>query len=171
MLSVRIAAIDLAEPGPLAAAHALQRAAYAVEASLIGNCAIPGLSESVGALGQSREGFFGAWTSGAGDGAVDAGEGVLVGLVAIEREPGRAEWPAGVTRISRLAVDPAWHRRGVGRALILDVIDRTGGVVVVSTGAANTPARRLYEGVGMLWLRDFFTPDGGTGLVEYVLRR
>jgi ribosomal protein S18 acetylase RimI-like enzyme len=51
--------------------------------------------------------------------------------------------------ISRLIVDPAYARRGHGRAL-LDHLDQLEPrpVSLVSTGSANTPAITLYKSRG-----------------------
>lgn len=55
--------------------------------------------------------------------------------------------------IDRLAIDPAWARRGYGRELVR-FVPRSHGVKV-STGSANHPAISLYESEG-------FQPSGST---------
>ena len=49
----------------------------------------------------------------------------------------------GFRDIDRLFVDPQYARRGIGRALVLSVLDRE--EVRVSTGTRNDPACRLYQ--------------------------
>ena len=62
-----------------------------------------------------------------------------------DRGPGA---PAEVD-IDRLVVRPDAHRRGVGSALVRDVLGRAAGRrTTVSTGRGNEPARRLYERLG-----------------------
>ena len=164
--------------------HAIQRAAYAVEAELIGTRAIPPLHETLEELAAAgkREEFFGVFEEAASEGAagwdrsVGRGEERCVGFVALEAE---ASGPPGSMRISRLAVDPMHFRRGVGRMLIAHALDLharcagprsaggTGlpGEVVVSTGAGNGPGRRLYESFGFMLHREFVAD--GVGIVEY----
>lgn len=54
--------------------------------------------------------------------------------------------------ILNLAVAPAWHRRGVGRALVARVLAALAGrgvtQVFLEVRASNVAARALYEGVG-----------------------
>jgi ribosomal protein S18 acetylase RimI-like enzyme len=73
-------------------------------------------------------------------------------------EPGRLESGAGeldpsLLHISMVFVHPAAQRTGIGRALLLHIIDisRTMGCqrVDVWTAEANGSARKLYERVGM----------------------
>lgn len=175
MKIVRCNFADLAE---LRRVHELQRAAYAIEAELIGCGDMPGLRESEAELARSGEEFWGSFVPGAagvGDAEVGArGETTrqCVGIVAIEPEPGAA----GVLRIARLAVDPGCFGRGIGRRLVRHVLALAGDgtpaaeAVIVSTGAANLPARRLYESLGFALTREFATPDGKVGLVEYRVR-
>jgi ribosomal protein S18 acetylase RimI-like enzyme len=111
---------------------AIQHAAYAVEAELIGFDGIPPLEEDLAGLMQSTEHWLGRY-----DGST------LVGAVAYE-------FPDDDTiEISRLIVDPAHARRGHGRAL-LDHLDKLEPrpVSSVSTGSANTPAVNLYKSRG-----------------------
>jgi ribosomal protein S18 acetylase RimI-like enzyme len=110
----------------------IQHAAYAVEAELIGFDGIPPLQEDLTGLVESTEHWLGRY-----DGPL------LVGAVAYE-------FPDDDTvEISRLIVDPAYARRGHGRAL-LDHLDQLEPrpISLVSTGSANTPAVNLYKSRG-----------------------
>ncbi|MCK2212872.1 GNAT family N-acetyltransferase [Actinomadura sp. ATCC 31491] len=118
---------------------ALQRAAYAVEAELIGDDRIPPLHESLDELRAQRL----RWMAATSD---DAGSGRVAGAVAWEEGDGEVD-------INRLVVHPSAARRGIGRALVQEVLARAGGRrVVVATGRDNVPARRLYEGLGFTLL-------------------
>ncbi|SDC16213.1 Acetyltransferase (GNAT) domain-containing protein [Geodermatophilus telluris] len=111
---------------------ALQRAAYAVEARLIGDDRIPALHEDLAAL----RGAGLSWL------VADDGSGTVTGAVG---------WrvTAHGLDVDRLVVDPAHAREGTGRALLAAVLAEAAGIpVTVSTGRANTPARRLYAGAG-----------------------
>ena len=107
---------------------ALQRAAYAVEAGLIGSDGIPALTESLERLRAADEQWLGMFD----------GTG-LCGIVAWRR------LDDGTVDICRLAVAPRAFRRGVATAL-LDELDRLhpGNPMQVSTGSANDPALTLY---------------------------
>ncbi|MEV4547498.1 GNAT family N-acetyltransferase [Nonomuraea wenchangensis] len=114
---------------------AVQKAAYAVEAELIGDDRIPPLHESLTEL-RARDLL---WLA-----AFDGGE--LSGAVAWAESSDELD-------IDRLVVAPSMARRGIGRALVEEVLARAGGRrVVVSTGRDNVPARRLYEGLGFTLL-------------------
>ncbi len=118
--------------GPVARALlTLQRRAYAVEAELLGDDRIPPLHES---LSDVLAAGLRWWVA-------DDDGGRLLGAVG---------YTAGdPVDIDRLVVDPAVFRRGVGRALIATVVSEAAGrPITVSTGAANDPARRLYEAAG-----------------------
>lgn len=106
----------------------IQRAAYAVEARLIGFDGIPHLHEEVDDV-RGRTDLI--WR-----GIVD--ENALAGLIAWEDH-------GDFLDIDRLAVDPAHARRGHGRSLVGAVPP---GQVIVSTGSTNEPALRLYIGEG-----------------------
>ncbi|MGW1341455.1 GNAT family N-acetyltransferase [Kribbella sp. NPDC002412] len=124
--------LDLSDRALAERVLAIQRAAYAVEAELIGFDGIPPLQEDLDGLMASTEHWLGRYD---GD--------VLVGAVAYE-------FPDQDTvDISRLIVDPAHARRGHGRAL-LDHLDQLEPrpVSIVSTGTANTPAINLYKSRG-----------------------
>ena len=56
---------------------------------------------------------------------------------------------SGTVDIHRLAVDPCFHRCGVGRALLRHLlVIESATRTVVSTGAGNEPAARLYLAEG-----------------------
>jgi ribosomal protein S18 acetylase RimI-like enzyme len=131
-VSAEIAPLDLDDGAAADALVAVQRAAYRVEAEFLGTDDLPPLRERAADLRASGESFLGAWL-----------DGRLVGAVSWKSLPG------GTVDIHRLVVHPDAFRRGIGSALLqaLDAHlapERT----VVATGAANLPARRLYETSG-----------------------
>ncbi|NUW35020.1 GNAT family N-acetyltransferase [Nonomuraea sp. SMC257] len=110
----------------------LQHAAYAVEAELIGDDRIPPLHETLDALRAEPLTWLGAFDD----------DGGLLGAVAWEESPDEID-------VNRLIVHPRAHRRGIGRALVEQVMARAAGRrVIVSTGRDNVPARSLYERLG-----------------------
>jgi ribosomal protein S18 acetylase RimI-like enzyme len=110
---------------------AVQRAAYAIEAELIGYPDLPPLHETLAALQATEEEL---WLCEEGD--------ALVGVVGLEH--GEDEMV-----IARLYVAPACFRRGVGSALVEHALAQAGGRSVrVGTGARNAPALALYERFG-----------------------
>ena len=124
----RLAPIDPTDDEVAARIIAIQRRAYRIEADLIGFDGIPGLSETVEDLRDKPLDWRGSHE-----------DDELVGLIG---------WVVSGTccDIDRLAVDPDFHRRGHGRALVasLSGFQR----ITVSTGAANRPAIALYESLG-----------------------
>lgn len=149
-----ITSLDLTDRTLAERLLAIQHAAYAVEAELIGFDGIPPLQEDLAGLMSSTEHWLGRY-----DGAV------LVGAVAYEFPDDRT------VEISRLIVDPAYARRGHGRAL-LDHLDdaEPRPISVVSTGAANTPAVSLYRSRGYVETgRTTIAP--GTQITHFQRRR
>jgi len=145
---VRTQPLDLSDASTASAVLSLQRAAYAVEAALVGDDRIPPLHEELPALQSS--GLH--WLGGVEDDAV-------VAAVAWAQDD-------GVVDVHRLIVTPERHGRGLGRALMTALLAQTSGPVVVSTGRDNVPACRLYAGLGFtdvgegevvpgLWVRRF----------------
>lgn len=108
---------------------AIQKAAYAVEAGLMGFDAIPPLHERVTEV-QARRDL--TWIAAFNN-------DTIVGIIAWFDHGDSLE-------IDRLAVDPAWSRRGYGRELVRAL--RRTLVTEVSTGSLNYPAVALYEGEG-----------------------
>jgi ribosomal protein S18 acetylase RimI-like enzyme len=143
-VSVEIAELDLADAATVERVVALQRASYAVEARLIGAGELPPMRETAEQLRSSGETFLGAMRAGA-----------LVGAVAYKRA-------AGTVDIHRLAVDPGAFRGGVATAL-LDALEAREGDAdhwTVGTGAANAPARALYERRGFEATEERVVPGG-----------
>jgi len=143
-VSLEIAALDLGDDATLETLVALQRASYTVEAELIGAPSLPPLRETPEQLRGSGETFLGARR-----------EGALVGAVSYKRADATVD-------IHRLVVDPAAFRGGVATALLDALEDREGGARhwIVGTGAANLPARTLYERRGFAPVEERIVPGG-----------
>jgi ribosomal protein S18 acetylase RimI-like enzyme len=128
-----ITELDLQNPGHLHAIFTIQRAAYTIEAELIGSFEIPALHESLEDLQQSGEVFLGYWFN-----------NQLAGAISSKCE-------GDVLDIHRLIVDPPFFRRGIGNALVQSIIAHTEPeikTIIVSTGARNLPAKKLYTQLG-----------------------
>ena len=134
-MSAEVRALDLGDPATVDAIVALQRASYRVEAELLGARTLPALTETPRALRAAGERFLGAFE----------GER-LVGAVAWKRA-------GSLVDIHRLVVHPDRFRRGIGGRLLeaLAATEPDAERTIVATGAANAPARALYE-------RHGFTP-------------
>ncbi|WP_049576023.1 GNAT family N-acetyltransferase [Nonomuraea sp. SBT364] len=139
----------ISEISPDKALFDLQRAAYAVEAEIIGDDRIPPLRESLAELLAEPLHWLGAME-----------EQRLLGAVAWTESDDEVD-------IDRLVVAPAAHRRGIGRALVTEVLARAGERrIVVSTGRDNVPARTLYEKLGFV-LKGEAEPVPGLWVVDY----
>lgn len=140
---MQVAPLDVADPAVARRLLAVQHAAYAVEAALVGDDRIPPLTEDLAGLQAAPLRWLGA-----------AEDGVLVAAVAwTEAGPGD-----GLVDVHRLVVAPEHHGRGLGRALMTALLARTQGRVVVSTGRDNAPACGLYASLG-------FAPEGDEEVV------
>jgi GNAT superfamily N-acetyltransferase len=108
---------------------AVQRAAYAVEARLMGLDGLPPARETLAELQACGEELWLCEEDGR----------LVVGL----------EDARGALVIARLFVAPEAMRRGVGRALVRRAVARADGRPVrTGTGAANAPALALYTQLG-----------------------
>lgn len=125
--------IDHEDPAVAGEIVRIQQAAYRIEADLIGYDRIPPLAETVDDVMTLDLLILG----------VHDGEH-LVGIAGYAVDD-------GVVDIDRLAIDPAWFRRGIARSLLREIHAReepTARRFVVQTGAANTPATTLYVDLG-----------------------
>jgi ribosomal protein S18 acetylase RimI-like enzyme len=143
-VSTEVRRLDLDDEATLDELIALQRAAYRVEADLLGVNTLPALTETAGQLRSGGEAFLGAYD----------GER-LVGAVAWRRE-------GSLLDIHRLVVHPDAFRRGIASRLLdaLDAEQQEVARTIVATGATNDPARRLYERRGFRAYDERVTPDG-----------
>lgn len=130
---MRVRRIDPSRNRDLAAALlSIQRAAYQVEAALIGDDRIPQLREDLAGLRAAPLFWLGAF---------DPANRLVGGLA----------WSQDTDQFNlhRLVVDPAAHRLGAGRALVTSVLSMAGPRrTIVSTGRDNLPARALYVLLG-----------------------
>ncbi|MFC9583187.1 GNAT family N-acetyltransferase [Streptomyces yangpuensis] len=148
MPSPQIRSLDLSDDATAAAVHRIGRAAYTVEAELIGFDGIPALRESLAEMRAQALHWVGAV----------AEDGELAGFLAWEEEPNDG---TGIG-IDRLCVAPAFFRRGIASLLLRHALAELfpGRPVQVTTGAANTPAVRLYEALGFARGPDFSPAPG-----------
>lgn len=109
----------------------LQRAAYAVEAALLGDDRIPALHEDENDL-----------VAAGLDWLVELEGDEIVGALGYLMEDDTMD-------LDRLIVDPAHHRRGIGTRLVQRA-QATASRIVVSTGRDNHPARALYARLGFV---------------------
>ena len=152
-MSTEVRPLDLDDGATLDDLIALQRASYRVEADLLGVDTLPALTESGEQLRAGGEAFLGAY-----DGSR------LVGAVSWRRV-------GGLLDIHRLVVHPDAFRRGIASRLLdaLDAEQADATRTIVATGAANDPARRLYERRGFQPYDERLAP-GGVPVVTYERR-
>ena len=123
---------DIREPSVAAPIHALQRAAYAVEAQRIGCTDFPPLRETLDALQHSTDCFL-AFVEG----------GSVVGCLSYEQV-------GTCVTVNRLVVSPLHFRRGIASALLcaLDTRLPVDSVVCAWTADLNESAIKAYEKQG-----------------------
>jgi ribosomal protein S18 acetylase RimI-like enzyme len=123
---------DIRETQVAAQIHALQRAAYSVEAQRIGCSDFPPLRETLDALQRSTDCFL-----------VFAENGSIIGCLSYE-------WARACATITRLVVSPRHFRRGVASTLLRTLESRlpVGSVVCAVTAELNEAAIRAYERQG-----------------------
>lgn len=136
--------VDIRDPAIAAAALALQREAYAVEAQLIDFAELPPVNESLQRLMRSDETFLFCRH---GD--------ELVGMLAYER----AE---ATLTVSRLAVSPQFFRHGVASLLLEALAAREPDAerINASTAATNRPGIDCYQQRGFHISRRWTTEEG-----------
>ena len=152
-MTAEIRALDLGDRGTVDAIVVLQRASYRVEADLLGARTLPALTETPRRLRASGETFLGAFE-----------DGRLVGAVSWKRSGAHVE-------IHRLVVHPDRFRRGIAGTLLdaLEAHEPDAERTTVATGAANPPARRLYEQRGFAPVEERVA-GGSIGIVIYERR-
>ncbi|WHX42846.1 GNAT family N-acetyltransferase [Mesobacillus sp. AQ2] len=120
----------------------LQKKSYRIEADLIGTDEIPPLKETFEQLQNCGETFMGYYI-----------EGVLAGAVSFKKE-------GKVLDIHRMMVHPDSFRRGIAGKLLAEIERQDCQEILVSTGAANTPAIKLYEKLGFVHQHDSVVGNG-----------
>jgi ribosomal protein S18 acetylase RimI-like enzyme len=136
MFESALAAVDPHDPGMADRIVEIQRAAYAVEAELIGFDGIPPLHENADDVRRLDDL---TWL-GSHDGDV------LVAVIAWTTTDQDVD-------IDRLAVHPDWVRQGRGQQLVeaaLGLTSAGSATITVSTGARNHPACLLYRSLGFV---------------------
>lgn len=103
----------------------LQKESYRVEAEYIGTDEIPPLKESLEQLKECGEEFIGYFE-----------DGKLVGALSYKMV-------SNVLDIHRVMVHPMHFRKGIAREL-LSYVESFADEIIVSTGAMNHPAVKLY---------------------------
>jgi ribosomal protein S18 acetylase RimI-like enzyme len=121
---------------------AIQQLSYRKEADLIGFDGIPQMHETIADLRDLPLLWLGSWEN-----------DELVGVMAWVESSGTCE-------IDRLAVHPAFFRRGHGRSLVGSLAHFD--TVIVTTGTKNIPARRLYQSLGFIAVDDHEVEPGVT---------
>ncbi len=131
-MSIVIDTLDITDPAVASTVLEIQRRSYRVEAELIGSDTIPPLTGTVEELRACGENFFGAFV-----------DDRLAGIVS-------SKFDGETLDIHRLAVNPSFFRRGIGVALVREVLaaEPEARRAIVQTGAANEPAKALYRGEG-----------------------
>lgn len=130
----KVEVLDMTDPTTCEAVLGLQRAAYQIEAEIIGSAEIPPLHESPQDLKQAPLRWIG----------IRDGEEV-VAVLAYTSDGDRVD-------VDRLFVSPGRFRNGLGKALVASL--DPAATITVSTGAANLAARRLYESLGFFRTHD-----------------
>jgi ribosomal protein S18 acetylase RimI-like enzyme len=153
-----IRAVDPADLETAESLVAIQRAAYAVEARLIGVASLPPMTESAAELGASGLSVLTSVTD-----RTRGGEGPVAAFVAYVVEGDTVD-------VHRLVVDPRAFRQGHASRL-LDALERThpqARRILVGTAAANVPAMALYARRGFVPIAE---RDVGGGLRWVQLER
>jgi ribosomal protein S18 acetylase RimI-like enzyme len=88
---------------------------------------------------------------------------VRAGLEAKAGYQTASRWLDDVMEIAEVHVDPGYQSRGIGRRMMIELVDgRTEHTALLSTRDAATPARRLYRSLGFAdLLTSFQFPGGG----------
>lgn len=134
----KIYLIDITDVGIARNILDLQRVSYQIEANIIGTDEIPPLMETMDQLRSCGEAFL----------AFREMEEIVAAL-SYKRE-------GLVVDIHRMMVHPQHFRKGIAGQLLthLEELEADAQEFIVSTGAANAPAVRLYENQGFKKVRE-----------------
>lgn len=140
--------IDLNDLAQLEELWQLQKAAYLIEANLIGFYDIPPLKDTLNSLQNCNEIFYGYFI-----------DNTLTGAISYK-------FLGELLDIHRMVVSPAHFRQGIAGKLLNFLLDEqvtTWNIkkVIVSTGAKNEPAKQLYQRFGF---REVAQPEVLPGL-------
>lgn len=73
------------------------------------------------------------------------------------------KWLTNCFELVELAVDPDYRKKGIGRRLIVDLLDNvTNSTSVLTTQKSNINAQSLYKSLGWEEINSSFLPDGKT---------
>ncbi|HRP64073.1 MAG TPA: N-acetyltransferase [Phycisphaerales bacterium] len=137
MNQITIETVAHLERATAAGIHAVQMAAYAQEALLLGVQDFPPLRVTVRDIQSSQEQL-----------TVALHRQTIIGAIGVE-PPSIAHWSGqklDTFHISSLAVLPEYQRQGIGRRLVQAIIAAHGAQrITVSTDARNAPALVLYR--------------------------
>lgn len=122
----------------------LQRAAYFIEAKLIGTMNLPPLKESFKQFRECEETFFGYYK-----------DQELAGAISFTLEE-------GALTICRLVVHPNHFRQGIAKSLLQFIEHKVKNVlrINVATGRENTPAVTFYIKNGFRAVKDVEVEPG-----------
>jgi len=145
---------DISDLAMAARIHALQQAAYAVEAEHIGCADFPPLRETIEGLRRAKDRFLVSEVDGAVRAALSFGRN-----------------GASVV-VTRLVVSPECFRRGIATALLRDLAKRVSSSTVIRavTAELNEPAIRCYAKQGYRVVTRTVSSEG-IGLVHLEKRR
>ncbi|MFC4709496.1 GNAT family N-acetyltransferase [Enterococcus eurekensis] len=124
--------LDLSNNRIAEAVYRIQKAAYQIEAELLGTDQIPPLQESFTGLQEVDESFIGFYQ-----------KKKLTGVLSYKIEE-------QVIDVYRLFIDPSALRQGIGKKLLNYVCQQHKNCqkMIVSTGEKNQPAVHFYEAYG-----------------------
>jgi len=126
---------------------------YTVEAVLLNAENFPPLQRPLESYIESKTTFFGYHI-----------EGEIVGVIEVSSNE-------KAIHINSLVVSPHYFRQGIGRQLMQHVLQHfSSKVFTVETGLENTPASKLYAGLGFKEVRQWDT-DHGVRKIRFKLSR